>query len=114
MWLLLAVEGLLWLSERFHWFAFNQHKGYAVLIAVAGVAVFLLLMRLWFLAGLEHLKGLSQLQQLDLSNTKISDAGLEDLKGLTKLLYLSLDHTNVTDAGVTKLRQALPKCDFGP
>ncbi len=41
---LLAVEGFLWLSERFRWFAFNQHKGWTVLIAVASVGVFLLLM----------------------------------------------------------------------
>ena len=38
--LLLAVEGLLWLSERFCWFPFNQHKGWTVLIAVASVGVF--------------------------------------------------------------------------
>ncbi len=50
--LLLAVEGFLWLSDRFCWFAFNQHKGYTVLIAVASVGVFLLLMFLWFLAAL--------------------------------------------------------------
>ncbi len=24
---LLVVEGLLWLSERFQWFGFSQHKG---------------------------------------------------------------------------------------
>ena len=30
---LLPVEGLLWLSERFQWFAFNEHKGWTVLIA---------------------------------------------------------------------------------
>ena len=50
--LLLAVEGFLVLSERFQWFAFNQHKGWTVLIAVASVGVFLLLMLLWFLAAL--------------------------------------------------------------
>jgi hypothetical protein len=33
---LLAVEGLLWLSERFGWFGW--HKGYAVLTAVALIA----------------------------------------------------------------------------
>ena len=49
---LLAVEGVLWLSQRFQWFAFNQHKGWTVLIAVASVGVFLLLMLLWFLAAL--------------------------------------------------------------
>ena len=49
---LLAVEGLFWLSQRFHWFAFNEHKGWTMLIAVATVGVFLLLMFLWFLAAL--------------------------------------------------------------
>ena len=36
---LLAVEGLLWLSERLGWLAW--HKGYAVLTAVASVGVVL-------------------------------------------------------------------------
>jgi beta-lactamase regulating signal transducer with metallopeptidase domain len=45
---LLAVEGFLLLSERFHWFAFNQHKGYTVLIALASVGVAMLLMLAWF------------------------------------------------------------------
>ena len=48
---LLAVEGFLLLSEHFGWFAFNRHKGYTVLIAIAGVAVAMLLMFLWFLAA---------------------------------------------------------------
>ena len=49
---LLALEGFLWLSERFRWFAFNQHKGYAVLVAVAAVAAFLLLMVGWCVLAL--------------------------------------------------------------
>ena len=36
-------------------------------------------------AGLEHLKGLTQLQGLSLSGTQVTDAGLEHLKGLTQL-----------------------------
>ncbi len=44
----LAVTGLLFLSERWRWFAFNEHKGWTVLIAVAGVGVVLLLMLLWW------------------------------------------------------------------
>ena len=36
---LLVVEGLLWLSERFQWFWFNEQKGWTVLIAVAVVGV---------------------------------------------------------------------------
>ncbi len=43
---LLAVEGLLWASQRFGWIAW--HKGYAVLTALAVVSVVMLLMFLWF------------------------------------------------------------------
>jgi hypothetical protein len=49
---LLVLEGFLLLSQRYEWFAFNRHKGWTVLIAVAAVAVFLLLMFCWFLAAL--------------------------------------------------------------
>ena len=47
---LLVVEGLLWLSERFCWLSW--HIGYAVLTAVALVAVALVGMSLWFAASL--------------------------------------------------------------
>jgi hypothetical protein len=33
---LLALEGFLLLSAWLRWFPFNEHKGYAVLVAVAG------------------------------------------------------------------------------
>jgi hypothetical protein len=49
---LLVLEGLLLLSEHFRWFAFNQHKGWTVLIAVASVGVAMLLMLLWFAVAL--------------------------------------------------------------
>jgi hypothetical protein len=49
---LLAVEGLLWLSERFGWFGFDEHKGWAVLIALASVGVAILSMLLWLAAAL--------------------------------------------------------------
>ncbi len=48
---LLAMEGFLLLSGWFQWFAFNRHKGYTVLIAIAAVGVALLLMLLWFLVA---------------------------------------------------------------
>ncbi len=47
---LLAVEGLLWLSNWLGWPAW--HKGYAVLTAVATVGVAMLMMLVWFLAAL--------------------------------------------------------------
>ncbi len=49
---LLVVEGLLWLSERYRWFAFNSHKGWTVLICVAVVGGAMLLMLLWFIVAL--------------------------------------------------------------
>ena len=48
---LLAVEGLLLLSARFRWFAFNEHKGWTVLVALAAVGLTLLLLSLWFVAA---------------------------------------------------------------
>jgi hypothetical protein len=53
------------------------------------------------------------LRTLNLSDTPISDAGLEHLKGLTQLQGLMLAHTKVTDAGVRELQKALPKCSIG-
>ena len=48
---MLAVEAFLLFSEWFGWFAFNRHKGWTMLIAVATVGVFFVLMFLWFLAA---------------------------------------------------------------
>jgi hypothetical protein len=48
--LLLLVECLLWLSERFGWLPW--HKGYAVLTAVASVGVAMLLILVWFAVAL--------------------------------------------------------------
>ena len=62
--------------------------------------------------GVEHLKGLNQLETLWLNNTQVTDAGLERLKGLAQLQWLSLNSTKVTDEGVKKLRQALPNCQI--
>lgn len=53
-WLILALlvlECLLWLSERFQWFGFNQHKGWTVLIGVGVVGATILFMLLWFVVS---------------------------------------------------------------
>ncbi|HAA49391.1 MAG TPA: hypothetical protein DCE43_06690, partial [Planctomycetaceae bacterium] len=54
-------------------------------------------------ASLLHLKGLTQLQDLNLFGTKITDAGLVHLKGLTKLQTLRLSY-QITAAGVADLQ----------
>ena len=46
----MAVELLLWLSDRFDWLGW--HKGYAVLTSVAVVGVAMLAMAVWFAAVL--------------------------------------------------------------
>jgi hypothetical protein len=63
-------------------------------------------------AGLVHLKGLTRLQRLYLVGTLVTNAGLIHLKGLTQLESLDLRRTNVTDAGVKKLQRALPNCEI--
>ena len=45
---LLALDTLLWLSERFQWFGFHEHRGWTVLIAVAAVGMSALVMLFWF------------------------------------------------------------------
>lgn len=49
---LILVVGLLWLSERFGWFGFNDHKGWPLLIALAAVAVWAVVAVLGCVAGL--------------------------------------------------------------
>lgn len=41
--IVLAMQGVLFLSEQYHWFWFNERNGYTVLIAVAATAAALLL-----------------------------------------------------------------------
>ena len=54
-------------------------------------------------AGLKHLKGLSKLKVQDLSDTGVTDAGLEHLKALANLETLDISGTDVTDAGLSNL-----------
>jgi hypothetical protein len=49
---LLAVQVFLFLSERFRWFPFNEHKGWTVLIAVGVVGLAVVVMLVWGLVCL--------------------------------------------------------------
>jgi len=53
---------------------------------------------------LAHLADLTNLQWLYLDNTKISDRGLVHLKGLANLDVLALNKTQVTGSGLSNLR----------
>ena len=59
-------------------------------------------------AGLKHLKGLKNLQSLNLSHpeqTEVTDVGLQYLQGLENLQSLILnDNEKITDAGLEHLK----------
>jgi hypothetical protein len=56
--------------------------------------------------GVEHLKALTKLRRLNLDTKgrQITDAALPHLGGLTDLEYLDLDRTAITDAGMAHLQ----------
>jgi Leucine Rich repeat len=54
-------------------------------------------------AGLTHLSGLTRLSSLTLDSSRVTDLGLSHLEGLTKLAGLYLDRTQITDAGLSHL-----------
>ncbi len=56
-------------------------------------------------AGLEHLKGVTQLRVLILTDTGVTDAGLEYLKCVTQLRVLGLCGTKITDAGLEHVKE---------
>ena len=55
-------------------------------------------------AGLAHLKGLTQIRSLFLGRTQVSGQGLIHLKGMTQLRSLSLNYTNVSESGLVHLK----------
>ena len=73
-------------------------------------------------AGLEHVKPLKNLEELDLSlchgeadksgkfSGGITNAGLATLKGIPTLKRVGLQATRVTDEAVDRLQRDLPKC----
>ena len=60
--------------------------------------------------GIGNLKDMLSLETLGLSGTKIGDQALPHLQGLTGLKSLFCIGTGVSDSGVEKLQKALPQC----
>ena len=56
-------------------------------------------------AGLENVRGLTQLHRLILTDTNVTDVGLASLKELNQLQTLELWGTNVTDVGLANLKE---------
>ena len=61
---------------------------------------------------LEVLSGLASLRELNLFDTRITDAGMQHLNGLPELSELSLFDTQVSDARVEELRGQMPDCEI--
>jgi hypothetical protein len=59
-------------------------------------------------AGMAHLKGLTQLQSLNVSYTSVTDAGLDSIDDLPYLMSLYLGGTDVKGVGISRLK-SLPK-----
>ena len=51
-----------------------------------------------------HLKGLTDLEKLNLWGVNVGDSGLLNLKGMTKLKTLYIPDANITDAGLEHLK----------
>jgi hypothetical protein len=58
-------------------------------------------------AGLKHISGLTKLERLDLPHIPLGDAGLAHLQGLSQLQALDLRGARVTDSGLRHLRGLL-------
>jgi hypothetical protein len=55
------------------------------------------------------IKGLANLKDIDLNDTKIGDEGLAALKDLPALETLSLQRSKVTEAGIKAFQAGRPK-----
>ena len=53
---------------------------------------------------------LTNLEELVLIGTNVTDSGLAHLNGLTNLRSLLLGRTAVTDYGINELQESLPDC----
>jgi hypothetical protein len=60
------------------------------------------------------LKGLAQLQSLNLFGTPITNEGLENLKGMDQLKQLYLGVTQATPDRIRELKKELPGCRIVP
>lgn len=59
-------------------------------------------------AGLVHLSGLARLEVLDLSYTDVTDKGITALVSLTSLRRINLRGTSVSDEGVAEMQRKRP------
>ncbi len=61
-------------------------------------------------AGLAHVAGLHQLQQLWIVRIPVTDDGIAQLQDMKSLEYISFRQTEVTEEGINAVCEALPDC----
>jgi hypothetical protein len=59
---------------------------------------------------LVDLRGLKNLQALNLADRQITDTGLDEVGSLKNLQWIDLFRTQLTDTGIAELKKALPYC----
>lgn len=62
--------------------------------------------------GLEVVSGMAKLTELRLNGTHVSDGCLVHFESLANLRELHLQNTHVTDDGIARLQERLPKCEI--
>ena len=103
----LVAIGMSWLTVTMQ----NQRKQKAAAKAIEKVGGIVKLERTW-LGKLLRDDSLVRVTDVFLSGTPDTNAALVHLQGLSQLQWLDLTGTKVTDQGVKKLQQALPKCNI--
>jgi hypothetical protein len=59
---------------------------------------------------LDDLAAMTQLEELSLYGTRITDDGIQKLKTLKNLRRLKINQSRVTSDGVRRLQKELPNC----
>ena len=63
---------------------------------------------------MKHVAALGKLRNLDLRQTRVTNAGLAKLADLRELRFVNVDGTQVTRDGLEQLRQAIPNLKTSP
>jgi carboxyl-terminal processing protease len=60
--------------------------------------------------GVQHLDAFRELEHLEIQHNRLQDDAIEEIQGLPKLSRVVLHGTGISPAAVARLRTALPKC----
>ncbi|HUY91229.1 MAG TPA: hypothetical protein VMV10_21000 [Pirellulales bacterium] len=63
-------------------------------------------------AGVAALRGMTRIEELDLTDAAVTDGAINDLATLTKMTKLVLRGTKISGSGAAQLRRRLPDCEI--